>query len=83
MKTISIHFLIGIISLIILVVSCQKETQQPAPSGSAITALPTVIGIANATATADATGSTYSVVVPIGTNVKALSLTIPLATGLV
>ena len=64
-----------------LVLSCKQKEEPPLPTGSAITATPTVTGLSSATVTADAGGSNYTVTLPAGTSVKALQLTISLSPG--
>lgn len=83
MKNLSTLLFVILVPIVSFVFSCKKEADQPTPpqTGSAITANPTITGLAAATVTADASGSTYTITVPAGTDVKALKLTIPLAAG--
>ncbi len=67
-----------------LVLSCGKkeaDTPKPQPTGNPITGNLTVSGITGASVVPDAAGTSFTVTVPAGTNVKALTLSIPLATG--
>ncbi|WP_460974423.1 RCC1 domain-containing protein [Spirosoma knui] len=66
---------------ILTVLSCKKDTEQPnpTPAGNLITANPTVTGVSGASVSVS--GSTYTLTVPAGTNVKVLKISIPVASG--
>ncbi|GAB3541492.1 DUF5018 domain-containing protein [Spirosoma fluminis] len=64
-----------------VILSCKKDDGQPNPTsvGNLITANPTVTGVSGASVSVS--GSTYTLTVPAGTNIKALKISIPVASG--
>ncbi|GAB3541488.1 DUF5018 domain-containing protein [Spirosoma fluminis] len=64
-----------------IALSCKKDDGQPnpTPAGNLITANPTVTGVSGASVSVS--GSTYTLTLPAGTNVKALKISILVASG--
>ncbi|TAE31745.1 MAG: DUF5018 domain-containing protein [Cytophagales bacterium] len=70
-----------LLSLIVLVLSCKvSEPETVKSTKKEITSLQ-ISGIANATTTYDEPTKTYTITVPTGTNIKALTLALNLPTG--
>ena len=66
----------------LLILSCSKDTESPEPSPeNPVTGALTLAGVSGSSANFDAATATYTITVPAGTDVKALKLNIPLATG--
>ncbi len=81
MKFLSKSVLLLLLVMIGIVLSCKKEDDNPKPTTNPITGNLTITGITGADVSIDASGTTYTISVPKGTDVKGLKIQIPVSTG--